>query len=189
MKGKLNRFFGIIIWGLLLVGLIAFQVDMIFLSQPAKEEPAFKKGDQAPDFVLLSLEGKTYQLAELLKSAPVVLVFFSSLNAPSRIEIGELDDYLKKQKEPSFYVVLISDQSKSELLQFKKELNLSLPVLYDPKGKMMSEYKIRVLPANFLIGRDGRVIYGQYGSEGFNIYRIQALLSYPGSEAEKGGKR
>jgi len=39
-------------------------------------------GDAAPDFVVKDIEGKTHELAEMVKHGPVVLAFFPKAFTP-----------------------------------------------------------------------------------------------------------
>ncbi len=178
MNKNFKLFFLISFWGALLIGLMAFQVDLIFLQGQRSEKPAFKPGDQVPDFTLKSLEGRTYQLDELVKNNNVLLIFFSPASGPCRIEIMEFNDYLSKDQEAGCQVLLISDESRQDLEQFNNELNIKFPILPATSLKVLKDYKIGLVPANFLIDKSRKLIYAQVGAEGFNVYKVQALVKY-----------
>jgi len=173
-----------IIWILLLMAVLAFQVNLIFIKEHKKAEAAFKKGQKLPDFTLLGLDGKSYHLEELARSKEVLLVFFSATSGPCRIQIGEIADYLSKQKEPLFQVLLISDDSRNELTAVQKDMKLDLAILPDSEGKVMARYKISTVPTSYLVDKNGNLIYSQVGSEGFSVYQIQARLAYGGGKLE-----
>ena len=172
----------ILLWGALLLGLFWFQLKILFLEGSAEEKPAFESGQKAPDFTLNSLDGKSYHLQEMLKAKPVLLVFFSAESGPSRIEIMEFNDYLRKEKNPLFQALLVSDDSRDELLSLKQELDVILPILPDPSARVLSQYKVQSVPANFLIDQQGKLVFSQVGIEGLNVYRVQGLLKFQGQD-------
>jgi len=165
------------IWGLLLIALLAFQVNLIFLQ---KTGPAFQVGDRMPDFNLKTLEGQAFDLDDLVKSKPVLLIFFSAESGPSRLQIGEISEYLKRQTDAGFQAALITDDSRAKMEEFKKELNLTLPMLADENSQVIKTYQVSVVPTSFLIDQKRILLYSQVGSEGFSVYKIQALLKYGG---------
>jgi len=178
MNRNFKLVFLICFWGLLLIGLLAFQVDLVFLQRQRSEKPAFKPGDLVPDFTLPSLEGKTYQLSEAVKDGNVLLIFFSPANGPSRIEVMEFNDYVSKDQPAGYQVLLISDESRDDLEQFNNELTVKFPILHATSLKVFKDYKIGMVPANFLIDQNRKLIYAQVGAEGFNVYKVQALVKY-----------
>jgi len=184
MKGKSRLIVLTVLWGLLLLMVLAFQVHLIFIKEYKKTEAAFKKGEKLPDFTLAGLDGKSYHLEELARSKEVLLVFFSATSSPCRIQVGEIADYLNKQKQPLFQVLLISDDSRNELISMRKDMQLNLPILPDSEGKVMAQYKISTVPTSYLVDRDMNLLYSQVGSEGFSVYKIQALLAYGGGKLE-----
>ncbi len=165
------------IWGLVLIGLLVFQVSLIFLQ---KTGPVFQVGDRMPDINLKSWDGQGYQLDELVKSKPVLLIFFASDSGPSRLQIGEIAEYLKRQTDAGFQAVLVSDDSRAKIEGFQKEMNLPLPILIDENSEAIKAYQVNVVPTSFLIDQKRLLLYYQAGSEGFSVYKIQALLKYGG---------
>jgi len=172
------------IWGLLLLGLLAFQINMIFFPKSGEEQPGLAVGLPVPDFTLKSIDGQSFQLNTVAKSKDVLLVFFSSTSQACRIEIGEINDYFKAQTNPAFSVLLISDESADKLADFQKESNLGIPILRDENGAVSGKYKVSEIPANFLVNKERGLTYYQMGSEGFNVYKVQALITTKGKKLE-----
>ena len=172
------------IWGLLLLGLLAFQIKLIFLPAIAGYQPALAVGLRVPDFTLKDVEGEKLHLKSAIKNKPALLVFFSSTSQACRIEISEINNYFKSQSEPSFQMILISGEDAGTLLEFQKELNLDLPILMDRNGTVASKYQVNVVPSNFLVSKEMKLSYYQPGSEGFNVYKVQALITTKGGKLE-----
>lgn len=184
MKIKIKTLVLASIWGLLLVGLLAFQINLIFYPKPAQEQPNLIVGKAAPDFTLNAMDGKPYRLDEIAKAKPVLLLFFQSDSSTCRMEISDIDGYFNQQANPEFQVLLISEDGMGKLEAFKNELNIGLPILYDKKGAVAQKYMVNSVPANFLIGQDRVLLFSQFGSEGFNVFKIQALITFKGKKME-----
>jgi peroxiredoxin len=44
-----------------------------------------------------------------------------------------------------------------------KEVNVDFPVLLDTDGKVSAEWNVVVFPSTFVIGPDGKIVYGVKG--------------------------
>jgi len=172
------------LWVLLLAALFIFQIILIFQPGARSEKSVYQPGQKVNDFTLQAIDGKSYQLDELVKSEETLLVFISANSGLCRIQAGEIDDYLKRQSKADFQAVLISDDSRSDLASMQKDLKLALPILADPEGKIMDGFGISNVPASFLIDKDRKLINDWVGSEGFSVYKIQALLTTRGATFE-----
>ena len=54
-------------------------------------------------------------------------------------------------------------EPEARIAKFVSAIPLALPVLLDPGGKVTRAWKVRVLPASFVIDTDGRVRYSVIG--------------------------
>ncbi len=57
------------------------------------------------------------------------------------------------------------DQSKQEASAFAKEIRATFPVIHDPKSVIFDKYHVGGLPANLVIGRNGKIAFGMEGSD------------------------
>ena len=185
-QNKIKKILLIGFWILLLVGVLAFQVDLIFLQEYKTTRSPFKKGESVPNFTLPTIDGRKIQLSQYIQAKPTLLVFFSPYSSPCEDEVMELTQYFSSQKQVDFQVILISEESREALLKFKKEFNPPFPILWDKEGKVFEKYQISLVPANFLISPELKLIYSYIGAEGFSVYRIQAQVKFSGKiELEK----
>jgi peroxiredoxin len=54
-------------------------------------------------------------------------------------------------------------ESEAKVTAFFKSTSLDFPALLDPNQEAPKAWRVRVLPASFLVGRDGRVRYSVIG--------------------------
>jgi peroxiredoxin len=184
MKRDIKTMVLTVIWSALLVAVLGFQVKLIFRPAPISEKTAYKPGQKVPDFTLSSLDGQAYHFEELVKTKPVLILFFSSSSNPSRLQIGGIDKHLKEEKDPRFQAILISEDSRSDLESMKKDLGVTSPILLDADGVVTAKYGITAVPSVFLVGKDGKLIYATVGDEGFSVFKIQGKLSDNGAKIE-----
>jgi peroxiredoxin len=64
---------------------------------------------------------------------------------------------------------------------FMKEVNVDFPVLLDTDGKVSAQWNVVVFPSTFVIGPDGRIVYGVKGGIHWDTAEIlgelKALMS------------
>jgi len=109
-----------------------------------------------------------------------LLVFFSPRCGPCEDEVVDLVQYFKTQEQADFRVLLVAEESKKDLRRFKEEFELDFPIVYDAKGSAFEKYQVNLIPANFLISPDMKLIYSYIGAEGFSVYKIQAQVKFSG---------
>lgn len=135
----------------------------------AADEP-LKAGDKAPDFELKASDGKTYKLAELLKTNKAVVVAWFP-----RAFTGGCTKECKSVKENSAslkgldvaYFTASTDAIEGEKgnKAFAESLSLDYPILSDPDGKVAKAYGIYNADRNaagrvtFYIGADGKLLH------------------------------
>jgi len=123
--------------------------------------PAEKKSlSTAPDFTGKGVDGKTYQLKELLKNGPVLLDFWTTWCKPCMVELPKLQEVYEKYKDRGFTLVGIpSDDQKSAakikpMIQSKK---FNFPNVPDTDRKIGNLYNVRNFPTTVLIAPDGSI--------------------------------
>jgi peroxiredoxin len=55
-------------------------------------------------------------------------------------------------------VSVSSDEKAEEAGKFAKEIKATFPVLHDASGKVTEKFGVVPIPANVIVGRDGKVI-------------------------------
>jgi len=136
--------------------------------------PAFaslKMGDSAPEFTLqASLGGKVFDfdLAQALKSGPVVLYFYpAAFTKGCTIEAHDFADAMDQYKSLGATVIGVSHDNIDTLNKFSvSECRSKFPVAADTDLKVAANYDA-ILKANpkyadrtsYVIAQDGKIVY------------------------------
>ncbi|MBC7326715.1 redoxin domain-containing protein [bacterium] len=137
------------------------------------------EGKPAPDFTLMSLDGKTYTLSNL-KGKVVLLDFWATWCPPCREELPIIEKLHQEYKDKGLLVLGINDEDKATVENFLKENNLTFPILVDAQSKVALLYNVESIPRVLLIDKDGNVVKDLlgYSKENEQILReaIEKLL-------------
>lgn len=137
-------------------------------------------GGRTPPLVLSELDGGSFDLAA--HRGKVVLVnFWATWCEPCRDEMPALGRLQKKLGGKGFVVLAVNvDEPESRVRKFLEQMPLGFPVLVDPERKATKAWNVRILPASFIIDRDGRIRYAAVGELDWDgdavSARIAALL-------------
>jgi len=120
-------------------------------------------GGLAPDFTLQSVDGKTYKLSQL-KGKKVLIYFFAPWCSICHMSGGNLNALreARSNEELEILVVGLSWEHEQELLEFKNDLELTMPVLIG-NDQQMQDYKIKGFPTYFVIDEEGKVTHRSVG--------------------------
>ncbi len=120
-------------------------------------------GQNAPAFALLSIDGKTVHLDSLLaRNEYVLLDVWASWCTPCRAGNRKLAPHYAAFKNKGIEIVSVSVDEKDEL--WRKAVaadQIPWPQLIAPEGmksSIVAAYKVKSLPATFLIGKTGKII-------------------------------
>lgn len=123
-------------------------------------------GHQAPDFTLRDSEGRSVQLSRVLGDKAVLLNFWAMWCPPCREEMPTMERAYREYKAKGLEILAVSidfgDEAEvaAKVREFMADLKLTFPALLDPRNQVARTYRLRGLPATFLIDRQG-VIRGE----------------------------
>lgn len=124
-------------------------------------------GSTPPDFTVEMLDGQKITLSEL-RGNVVLINFWATWCPPCMREFQVIPEKILKRFEGEKFIFLpISRQEKPEVVAKKmkqlKEKGINFPAGLDPERKIYSQYAKQNIPRNFLIDKNGKVVYTSIG--------------------------
>jgi len=140
-------------------------------------------GSMAPEFSLSDLNGKKHSLAEF-RGKTVVVHFWALWCPPCVREMPELRQFAKKH--PDIVVLGICQETdpasgaSRRLLSFARKTKITFTVLVDAMngipGSVAGLYDAKAIPATFIVGPDGKIVYKATGAIKWKSFDPTKLL-------------
>jgi peroxiredoxin len=120
-------------------------------------------GQQAPDFVLRSMDGKNRRLSEF-RGQVVLVNFWARWASDSRQEMPALDRINTTYNRAGLVVLGVSvDADPRRAREFAAGMKVGYPILFDTKPEIGRNYLLRSMPMTILVDRSGVVRYSKTG--------------------------
>ncbi len=115
----------------------------------------------------------------------VLLDFWASWCEPCRRSFPWLNEMSAKYAAQGLVVIGIKvDRTQADAARFLRDVPASFPIVYDPSGKLATQYDVPGMPSSFVVGPDGAVAARHIGfrdsSRADREAELQRLLSGPG---------
>jgi peroxiredoxin len=125
------------------------------------------RGRIAPDFTLLSLEGRTVHLSDFQGKA-VLLHFWATSWLPCRVEMQWFEQMDKQYGPQGLQVlgVVMDSTDKKDIAEYASNLGIDYPILLGTEDVGDSYGGIKVLPVTIYVGRDGKIVEKVLGVKG-----------------------
>lgn len=135
-------------------------------------------GQMAPDFTFTSLDGKTYKLSDF-KGKTVMLNFFATWCGPCMKELPQVEkDIWSTYKNDNFVVLSFGrEHSIDEMKKFVDKKGFTFMISPDPERKFYSLYAEKYIPRNFLINKEGKIIFQCVGFAEEDFKEIMTLIA------------
>jgi thiol-disulfide isomerase/thioredoxin len=136
---------------------------------------------QTPRLVLNGLDGRRQSLAD--HRGKVVLVnFWATWCEPCRDEMPSMQKLKERLAGRPFEIVAVNyGESEAKVSEFVRRMSVDFRVLLDPNQEAPKAWRVRVLPASFLVDRGGRVRFSVVGELDWAsdevVRRVSGLLS------------
>jgi peroxiredoxin len=150
----------------LITVLLTWRASLLEASLQRQDEQPALVDRPAPDFTVRTLDGRTVSLADFRGQKNIVVAFWASWCGPCRLEMPVLIEFYKKNHSDAsdFEILAVSiDEDTKEAENFAAAQKLNFPVLLDPAQKMANAYEVEGIPTMFVIGKNGRILFGHSG--------------------------
>ena len=164
---------------------VAVDVEAEAEAEPAEEPKSEEEdveattlvnvGDVAPDFTVTMLDGRTIKLSEL-RGNVVMVCFWATWCPPCREELKHVQkEIIDRFKGKDFVFLPISrGEKKATVEAFREKNGYKFAMGLDPNQSIFKLFASNYIPRNFLIGKDGKIIYL---SVGYDEKEFQELIS------------
>lgn len=165
---------------------ILFPFMSLNVQADGKEEDLYSKigiipikGDKkAPDFSLQDLNGKRFSLNQF-KGKVIFINFWATWCGPCKEEMPSMEVLHQQFKGKNFVLLAVSvDYGGQQLVkEFINKYQYTFPVLIDPKCKTFDLFKIKGIPATFLIDKKGRMVGKATGPRDWKSPEVASLIN------------
>ncbi len=145
-------------WGMIAV--LVAGVAWIIITRPPSDLPVAvyaRAGFAAPDLALPAWSQTEVRLTEL-RGQVVIVNFWASWCGPCRAELPTLERMYQADQARGLTILAVNSTAQDDetaVLALWRDLDLSMPLLFDREGDTTSRYGVRMLPTTFIIDRHG----------------------------------
>lgn len=164
-------------WTLLLTWLVAAQASPEMI--PLEEVDLV--GRTAPAFELEMLGEGTFRLEDQ-RGRKVILSFWASWCGPCRDELPALSELARERPELAIFAVNV-DRDPAAARRFLSQVQVDLPVVWDPESLALGQYEVLSMPTMFLLDENLTV---KFRKTGFS--RESGLADLKAALAARGGR-
>ncbi len=125
------------------------------------------KGQTAPDFEHVTIDGTNIKLSDYIGEKPVVLDFFATWCGPCIVELPVLQQFYQGHSNEVEIIAISSEESGSAgaIRSLISSKGVSFPIIHDPSRGISNKYPTRGIPYLVFIDKDGIVISDHLGSD------------------------
>ncbi len=122
-------------------------------------------GHLAPDFVLITLDGREVRLSDY-RGHVVFLNFWATWCEPCKVEMPAMERLYREYRRKGFAVLAISTDQEGPAVTrpYRDALGLTFTIAHDPDAAVMRLYGVRTLPVTFLVNREGAITHRIFGA-------------------------
>lgn len=120
--------------------------------------PGTGRGELAPDFKLVDLEGKPQQLSQY-RGKVVLLHFWTDWCNACRAEFPRIQEYYAELKGENFELIAVNVGQPAAVSQtFRQDFKVTFPMWLDAQKAVADMYKVEGYPTNYFINPEGKII-------------------------------
>ena len=164
---------------------LIFCLSMVLMVQQVQAAAGQLKeywGDlTSPEIELPDLKGRQHSLTDY-RGNIVLVQFWATYCRPCRTEMPTMNRLIKRMRDKPFKIVTVNmAESPEQVYKFLQEVPVDFPVLMDSDGSVLSRWKVFAAPANFILDKQGKIIFTLYGEIEWDsdqiVGRLNALIA------------
>jgi peroxiredoxin len=162
---------------LIVTGMVLLFVLTVY-SADRKKPAGQEHWQKAKPFALYDLQDNLVKYSDFEGKKVLLLSFFATWCDPCLKEIGELNGFKDKFDPLKIEILLVStDKEKKKIIKdFVNKHQIKFRVICDVYGVMAKSYKVKGLPATFLIDKSGNIVFHQEGFTSKTIDEIESKV-------------
>jgi peroxiredoxin len=141
-------------------------------------------GAAAPQMTVKTIDGEVIDLGSLYGRKAVYLKFWATWCVPCREQMPHFE-HVYQTAGPDLAVIAVNagfNDSVADVQAFRKQLGITMPIVFDSAGQLGAAFNLRVTPQHIVIGRDGRIAYiGHLADQRLDAALLAARSATPGS--------
>jgi thiol-disulfide isomerase/thioredoxin len=142
----------------------------------ALELGGYRPDERPPAFTGWTPDGTTLALQDL-RGRVVLLTFWASWCEPCRTELPVFETLHREIGAEGLAVVAINARERVPAIrEFWRSLDLTFPIVLEPRGEIQRKYGVLGLPTTFLVARDGRAVARAIGPRDRATPRFRELV-------------
>lgn len=152
--------------------------SVAFSAAVAAAYQSLTPGEQAPEFLAQSIEGKRISLKDLRGEGVVFLYFIRDGDPVNNEAMNTIHRMIKAyypNNHAKFFGVINVDQNRAR--SWNAEINPPYKLLLDPRLELVYKYKIESSPAIVEIDTDGKIVKEWQGFSGFWLKDLNGFLA------------
>src|SRR3954470_6853388 len=134
-------------------------------------------GGATPPLELADPDGKLHRLADY-RGKTVLVNFWATWCAPCRAEMPSMER-LRREMDGRPFVILAVNVGEGPRLarEFAEQLSLEFPILLDRQSRVARAWRVRLLPASYIVGPDGTIRYSVLGEVDWASAEVRRYLN------------
>ena len=139
---------------------------------------ALNQDDRLLPFTAKDMDGKTIDLATVIGTKPVMLIFWASWCPNCKTEVPKVNELVKKYQEKGMEFIGINvghNDSERKARRFMDTTGMTYPVIFDNKGKISRQYGIQGVPTILVADKKGVIVFKNYGVPEISDDKFQQL--------------
>jgi peroxiredoxin len=125
-------------------------------AEPAKQGKV-DVGQKAPVFRIKDASGKVIDLAKLTDEGPVLVRLTCGCSGCDK-ELAYFQRIHEAYKDQGLQTLLVFKEADEKMEKYAKDKKLNMRYAVDPKGESWTVFQTKAMPANFLIGKGGKIV-------------------------------